>query len=44
VRLNSRFPSQARPAELTLEEEFLVLKRCIARELGMRAMQMACGS
>jgi NitT/TauT family transport system ATP-binding protein len=37
------FP-RPRPAELTLEEEFLVLKRRIARELGMRAMQMACGS
>ncbi len=37
------FP-RPRRAELTLEEEFLSLKRCVARELGMRAMPMACGA
>ena len=36
------FP-RPRTAELTLEEEFLSLKRRIARELGMRAMRAACG-
>jgi NitT/TauT family transport system ATP-binding protein len=36
------FP-RPRAAELTLEEEFLSLKRRIARELGMRTMQAACG-
>jgi NitT/TauT family transport system ATP-binding protein len=37
------FP-RPRPVELTLEEEFLSLKRRIARELGMRVIRMACGS
>jgi NitT/TauT family transport system ATP-binding protein len=36
------FP-RPRTAELTLEEEFLSLKRRIAQELGMRAMRAACG-
>jgi NitT/TauT family transport system ATP-binding protein len=36
--------ARPRPAELTLEEEFLTLKRRIARELGMRPMQAACGA
>jgi NitT/TauT family transport system ATP-binding protein len=35
--------ARPRAAELTLEEEFLSLKRRIARELGMRAMRAACG-
>jgi NitT/TauT family transport system ATP-binding protein len=36
------FP-RPRTAELTLEEEFLSLKRRVARELGMRTMRAACG-
>jgi NitT/TauT family transport system ATP-binding protein len=36
--------SRPRTAELTLEEEFLSLKRRIARELGMHTVRAACGA